>query len=355
MIQGLFGNLMKRNETTGLSPMQNFAQALDPLILPDMRMGEAIRQRGLQNVQDMRRNKTIQELEERANNGDAVAQRYLQGIRSGALDMKSGFAGYLNELAANERQQRDLAARAALAAAKPVKSYKLVTGKQLNDTMGTDYPVGALFQLGSDGSAKQVGGNGQTINVGGDSDTLIEKLRAQSARDFGKYLTAGDVGKSQVQDFDVLQKLLAGTPDNVVDGYLEQNFPKLLGSDATQISMAIIKRVAPTLRVEGSGSTSDIEYQGMLDSLGNMMNSQEARSAIYQMMQSKAAFNVQRADIIRSFQQHKDEDRLFNELDELGIPEAQLAARIKLVTQQFTTGSASNDAGTTTTGIGWSF
>ena len=115
MIQGLFGNLMKRNETTGLTPMQNFAQALDPLIMPEMRMGDAIRQRGQMQLQEMRRNKTIKELEERANNGDAVAQRYLQAIRSGAIDMKTGFSGYLNEVAANERLQKQLSAQAARA------------------------------------------------------------------------------------------------------------------------------------------------------------------------------------------------------------------------------------------------
>ena len=134
MIQGLFGNLMKRNETTGLTPMQNFAQALDPLIMPEMRMGNAIRERGQMQLQEMRRNKTIQELEERANNGDAAAQRYLQGIRSGALDMKTGFAGYLNEVAANERLKKQLAAQAARAG---VSAQGVQSSFKLPDNSGT--------------------------------------------------------------------------------------------------------------------------------------------------------------------------------------------------------------------------
>ncbi len=128
MLQGLFGRLMERDKETGLSPMQNFAAALDPLIMPEMRAGDAIRQRGMQRVAADRRNATIQELQKRADAGDTVAQRYLQGIQSGALDMKTGFAGYLNEVAANERfakQQAAAAARAGVSAQGVQRAYEL--------------------------------------------------------------------------------------------------------------------------------------------------------------------------------------------------------------------------------------
>ena len=120
MIGGLFGRLNKMSEVDGLSPIQRFGAGLDALILPEMRMGQQIRQQGAQQLASLRRNSTIQELEKRANAGDAVAQRYLQGIQSGAIDPKSGFSGYLNEVAANERLQREINARVALAKAKPV-------------------------------------------------------------------------------------------------------------------------------------------------------------------------------------------------------------------------------------------
>ena len=182
MIGGLFNRLRTVSEVDGLTPIQRFGAGLDALILPEMRMGQQIRQQGAQQLAAQRRNSTIQELEKRANAGDAVAQRYLQGIQSGALDMKTGFAGYLNEVAANERMQRELNARAALAAAKPTKSFKLVNGKQLNETLGTSYPEGALFQLGSDGSAKQVGGGGDTFNIG----AKRHGVRATSQKRSGK-------------------------------------------------------------------------------------------------------------------------------------------------------------------------
>jgi hypothetical protein len=45
-LMGLLGRLGQPNEQTGLSPLQNFAQALDPLIMPEMRGGQAIRASG---------------------------------------------------------------------------------------------------------------------------------------------------------------------------------------------------------------------------------------------------------------------------------------------------------------------
>lgn len=210
MIQGLFGNLMKRNETTGLSPMQNFAQALDPLILPEMRMGEAIRQRGLQNLQEMRRNKTIQELEQRANNGDVVAQRYLQGIRSGALDMKTGFAGYLNELAANERAQREMNMRMALAKAQAAKktTYRVLTGAQVNELTGSNLPADKLYNIGSDGKFSQVGGTGPSVTVQGPEKEYQKKIGGAAADREIKIMDAGTNARTALRTISIQENLI---------------------------------------------------------------------------------------------------------------------------------------------------
>jgi hypothetical protein len=50
----------ERNPETGLSRFEQFAAALDPLIMPQMRAGGAIQQRGAQRVQSARTNKTIE-------------------------------------------------------------------------------------------------------------------------------------------------------------------------------------------------------------------------------------------------------------------------------------------------------
>lgn len=174
MIGGLLGGLVRRNEETGLNPLQNIAASMDALVMPKYRMGEQIRQQGLQRVAADRRNATIAEMQKRADAGDTVAQRYLQGIQSGALDMKTGFAGYLNEVAANERLQRELNAKAALARASAAKkaTYKAVSGAELNKLMGTNLPADKLYNIGSDGKITQVGGGGITI---GGSEKAWEK------------------------------------------------------------------------------------------------------------------------------------------------------------------------------------
>ena len=78
---GLFDKFNQRSSTTGLSGLENFAQALDPLILPELRAGEAIRQRGAQRLQSGNKNKTVEYL--RSINRNDLAD----AVQSGALSM----------------------------------------------------------------------------------------------------------------------------------------------------------------------------------------------------------------------------------------------------------------------------
>ena len=85
---GLFSflNRMRRpNQTTGLSPLQNFGQALDPLILPSMRAGEAIRAQGQQRLNEQNKNRSLQELQKMAAGGDQLAQQLLVAVQSGEI------------------------------------------------------------------------------------------------------------------------------------------------------------------------------------------------------------------------------------------------------------------------------
>lgn len=59
-IRGLLDFASERDPQTGLSRFEQFASALDPLIMPQMRAGEGIRQRGAMRVQNERTNKTIE-------------------------------------------------------------------------------------------------------------------------------------------------------------------------------------------------------------------------------------------------------------------------------------------------------
>tara|TARA_R110002153_G_scaffold46068_1_gene129863 strand:+ start:87 stop:1244 length:1158 start_codon:yes stop_codon:yes gene_type:complete len=102
---GLFDKAMKTNEETGLSPLQNFAAALDPMILPDLRGGQAIRQQGVQRVGTMSKNKTVDMLRKQGRNDLADA------VMNGTIGAKEAFGVMQNEKAADTafRRQQALA------------------------------------------------------------------------------------------------------------------------------------------------------------------------------------------------------------------------------------------------------
>ena len=105
--RGGFGGLLdyarERNENTGLNRMQNFAAALDPLIMPEMRAGESIRERGMQRVAAGNKNKTVAYL--RANNQEKLAG----AVESGAIDAGQAINYMMQETSADKqfgRQQQ---------------------------------------------------------------------------------------------------------------------------------------------------------------------------------------------------------------------------------------------------------
>lgn len=150
--------------------------------------------------------------------------------------------------------------------------------------------------------ARQWVSSGTTINMpGGEAQTeLQKKLAGQEADILGKYLTAGNTAGVLSNDLSMLGEVLQGAPQDPITGRLAQMFPGV--SSAGAAAQSIINRVAPSLRVEGSGSTSDIEYAGMLRSLPSLQNYPEANSAILGMMQAKAQIDMQRGQIVRDFQ-----------------------------------------------------
>jgi len=97
--QGLLGRLTNRSESSGLNMLESFAAGLDPLIMPSMRGGDAIRERGDKRAKkmtaDAERNKSVQYL---LQNGHAdLAQAVQSGVISGrdamGYLMKGGTAG----------------------------------------------------------------------------------------------------------------------------------------------------------------------------------------------------------------------------------------------------------------------
>lgn len=88
---GLLGALRKPNEQTGLSPFQKFAAALDPLIHPEMRGGQAIREQGARRASTMRGNRTAEMLAKMPN-----GEMYAEAIRNGA-DANAVYMQYMKD------------------------------------------------------------------------------------------------------------------------------------------------------------------------------------------------------------------------------------------------------------------
>lgn len=148
----------------------------------------------------------------------------------------------------------------------------------------------------------EAGRSQQNVSVGtGDGPTgaLNKKLAEAEGTTLSTYLKQGPIASGAIQDLELLGSVLQYAPQDPITGRLAQLVPGV--SSAGAAALSIIKRVAPTLRVEGSGATSDIEYNGMLQSLPSLVNYPEANNAILGMMKAKAAIDIQRAEIVREY------------------------------------------------------
>lgn len=161
---GLFDKAMKSDDDTGLSPLQNFAAALDPLILKDLRGGEGIRQQGAQRAASMSKNKTVDMLRKQGRNDLANA------VMNGTIGAKEAFGVMQGEKAADTafQRQKDLAAfNAGLTA--PKATGKTVSAEQLRKLFPDTKIEDGLYNLKPDGTASKVGGGGVTVNTGDSS------------------------------------------------------------------------------------------------------------------------------------------------------------------------------------------
>ena len=134
----------------------------------------------------------------------------------------------------------------------------------------------------------------------GAESELRKKMMTKTGETFSSYLDSGAASSAAMFDLNILQELSQLAPSGPLQGRFAEAFPEF--DDVASLRESIRKRVAPTLRVEGSGQTSDLEFNAMLDSLGNLKNTPEANSAIISVMQEKAKYNTDRAAIISAYQ-----------------------------------------------------
>lgn len=132
----------------------------------------------------------------------------------------------------------------------------------------------------------------------GDSN-LMKKLDEKTGEAWAKISEKGATAAANNSSFEVLDELITMAPQGPIQGRLAQAFPGV--SSAAAAFESIIMPIAPTLRVEGSGATSDIEYEGMLKAMPALRNKPEANKLILGVMKAKNEVNIARARIVDQF------------------------------------------------------
>lgn len=194
-------------------------------------------------------------------------------------------------------------------------------------------------------SMTKVGGGGTTNEINlpgtpGAEEKLSEKLMTNTGEEWAAALKGGSQAALIAQDLDILAQLADVQPSGPLQGRLARLFPEF--SNAAALRESIVKRIAPQLRVEGSGSTSDIEFAAMLNSYGSLLNTPDANRAILSVFQQKAAYNLERAKIIREYMTSQDPNRftIANQKLEALEQNSQIPSAVQQLLSQYTDNSS---------------
>lgn len=178
--------------------------------------------------------------------------------------------------------------------------YRTLTPEEVAQVPNLDRAK--TWQIGPDNKLYEVGGSGVEVNLMGE-DALRNRLGEKTGDLWSTYDAAGSKAADRLQDFEALSELSKVAPQGPITGRLAEMFPGYDSAGAAFTS--IVKRMAPTFRVEGSGSTSDIEYAGMLQSLPQLQNRPEGNLLILEMMKAKAQLDRERGQVVRDFQANR--------------------------------------------------
>jgi hypothetical protein len=315
---GLFDKAMKTDEDTGLSPLQNFAAALDPLILKDLRGGEGIRQQGVQRAATMSKNKTVDMLRQQGRNdlADAVMNRTI-GAKEAFGILQSEKAADLafkrqQALAAGKTKDTALMRRAVAAGLKPGSDeYKkfMLTG-------GDTYAPGAPVEFGTlDKGTMMVQGRDEQGNItykvvpipGSQAAADVEQAAsAKEAAREGGIKTAGVV----LTNIDEAQRVIKESK-LPTSGFVGSMLTKIPGTAATDVSALVntikanigfdklqaMRDASPTGGALGQVSNQEIDFlQSTLNNLTQNQSQEQFNKQLQilenQYLQTIAKFNA---------------------------------------------------------------
>ena len=292
---GLFDKAMKTDDDTGLSPLQNFAAALDPLIMKDMRAGQNIRQQGAQRATSISKNKTVETLKKQGR--EDLAQLLLDG----GINAGQAISIMQSEKAANTAFQRQqalaggkskdtaLIRNAISAGLKPgteeYKKYILSGG----DVYGTGAPVefGTLSKdtMMVQGRDEQGNLTYKVVPIPGSQAAADAKqvVSAESAAREGGIRTAGVV----LTNIDAAQEKIKNSKLPIA-GFFGSQLKKIPGTSATDVSALVttiksnigfdklqaMRDASPTGGALGQVSNQEINF---LQSTLNNLNQEQSQ------------------------------------------------------------------------------
>ena len=270
---GLFDRATTRDERTGLNPMQNFAASLDPLIMPELRGGDAIRKQGAQRAGELSKNRTVGMLRQQGQN--KIADMLEQGLISG-----SDAGKYLLAVPKDDST-----------AVKKNYDYDVASGAFTGSLL--DYQL-AMKKAGA-----------TNVTVGDEGSEAFEKkfgqLDAQALADVG---IAGATASRSLAQIDRLEGLLA----NVQTG-MTANLKQIAGNfgiptaglNDIQAASALINSLVPAQRPPGSGPMSDADLDLFKKSLPRIINQPGGNQIILNTMRGIAQYDAMGSDIVQRF------------------------------------------------------
>ncbi len=251
---GIMDYLGKQSPTTGLSRAEQFAAALDPLIMPEMRAGEAIGARGTQRQAAATKNKTVEYLRRMGYND------YAQAVESGAIGAKD----IMNALVSKSLET-------------PKGKGQIVSAEQLRKMYPNAEIAEGLYNLKPDGTANKIGG-GPMVQIGGGESEFLKVGQAELARNFAEMAQAGRDATSNLGRIKLLDELLDESGTGLSAGFLSranQYFGVDFRSAPAAAAEAIISQLVPAQRPAGSGVISDADlalYKASLPAIQNQPN-----------------------------------------------------------------------------------
>ena len=275
-MRGLLSTVKDRamavDPNTGLTGLEQFAVALDPLIMSDLRGGAAIEKRGAQRVAAGNRNKTVEML--RLRKRDDLADMVERGMIS-----PTDAAG---QLLATPKDDRTAG----------IKEYQQAVSQGFKGTF-LEYKT-ALQKA----SATNIS---TTIEAAGDKK-FEEKFAELDAAALAEVAGVGATASRSLAQIGRLEALLSNIDSGMGASVKEfaGNFGiQTEGLDDIQAANALISALVPAQRPPGSGPMSDADLELFKRSLPRIINSPGGNQIIINTMRGLAEYDAEGGRIVQ--------------------------------------------------------